>query len=308
MEPVLQDPYLSKRRKRVYPQDCAGSMGTSRGKHYSWRLALALYRQCMFGTILTCTTPLPLPVGRGRGGGHVSFCKTLSLFARKQLCSLQKLSPSSFQLSCLKPELTVSQHCLHQQVCWGRSEKWRQQSLHQIPRWWHHFPLGSRWSSVLQLSSWNTGYLHSCRAPITEWETNGKNRHLQRLPVNPASLQLSWSRPDDQGPALLPYQAHSSVSLRWVPAYAGLTGNERTDRLAKLSSQAPQTQNPVTYREVQTLLHSRFSGVCKIKNPVDIGHTLTQFGDWNRPSRPLSSPYTQGTVVWALSISFWMIR
>ena len=57
-----------------------------------------------------------------------------------------------------------------------------------------------------------------------------------------------------------------SVSFQWVPAHVGLTRNERADRLAKVGSQAPQTQNPVTYREVRTLLHSRFNGDLKKEN------------------------------------------
>ena len=40
----------------------------------------------------------------------------------------------------------------------------------------------------------------------------------------------------------------------------GLTGNEKSDRLAKIGSQFQQTQNPVTYREAKTLLHSRCNG------------------------------------------------
>ena len=43
--------------------------------------------------------------------------------------------------------------------------------------------------------------------------------------------------------------AQFSVSLQWVPALVGLTGNEKADRLAIIGSRAPQTQNPVTYRE-----------------------------------------------------------
>ena len=34
------------------------------------------------------------------------------------------------------------------------------------------------------------------------------------------------------------------------------------------------------------------------KKTVDTRHTLTQFGDWSVPSRPLSSACAQGTVVW----------
>ena len=34
------------------------------------------------------------------------------------------------------------------------------------------------------------------------------------------------------------------------------------------------------------------------KKTVGTRHTLTQYGDWSGPSRPLSSTYTQSTVVW----------
>ena len=54
--------------------------------------------------------------------------------------------------------------------------------------------------------------------------------------------------------------AQFPVSLQWVPARVGLTGNEKADRLAKIGSHATQTQNPVTYREAKTLLHSRYNG------------------------------------------------
>ena len=60
--------------------------------------------------------------------------------------------------------------------------------------------------------------------------------------------------------------AQHSVSLQWMPAHLGLTGNERADRLAQIGSQAMQTQSPVTYREAKTLLHSRFNGDWKKEN------------------------------------------
>ena len=81
--------------------------------------------------------------------------------------------------------------------------------------------------------------------------------------------------------------AQFTVSLQWVPVHVGLTGNEKADRLAEIGSQAPQAQNPVTYREAKTVRNKT----------VDIRHTLTQFGDWNGPSRPLSSACAQGIVV-----------
>ena len=60
--------------------------------------------------------------------------------------------------------------------------------------------------------------------------------------------------------------AQFTVSLQWGPAHVGLTGNEKADRLANISSQAPQTQNPVTCREAKTLLHSRYNGDWKKQN------------------------------------------
>ena len=56
------------------------------------------------------------------------------------------------------------------------------------------------------------------------------------------------------------------VSLHWVPAHVVLTGNETADSLAKFGSQAPQTQNPVTYREAKTLLHFLYIGDWKKEN------------------------------------------
>ena len=110
---------------------------------------------------------------------------------------------------------------------------------------------------MVQLLSWNTGYLYSCKYLLE----NGK------LPINPSSPQLSWSRPHDPGPALLAKMtAQFSVSLQWVPAHVGLAGNETADRLAKIGSRAQQTQNPVTYREAKTLLHFRYNRDWKNEN------------------------------------------
>ena len=86
-----------------------------------------------------------------------------------------------------------------------------------------------------------------------------------------SSLQaLNSADPDQmiQGlhSSLAKLTAQFTVSLQWVPAHVGLTGNKKADRLAKIGSQAPQTQNSVTYREAKTLLHSRYNGDWKKDN------------------------------------------
>ena len=96
--------------------------------------------------------------------------------------------------------------------------------------------------------------------------------------------------------SLAKLRAQFSVSLQRMLAHVGLTGNETADRLAKIGSQAPQTQKLVTYREAKTLLHFRFNGDWK-NEKADTKHTLTQSGDWSGPSRLLSSACAQGTVV-----------
>ena len=75
---------------------------------------------------------------------------------------------------------------------------------------------------------------------------------------------LNTANPDQiiQGlhSSLAKLTAQFPVSLLWVPAHMGLTGNETADRLATIGSQTLQTQNLVTYKDARTLLHSRFKG------------------------------------------------
>ena len=86
------------------------------------------------------------------------------------------------------------------------------------------------------------------------------------------------------------------IFLRWVPAHVGLTGNETADRLAKIGCQALHTQNPVTYREAKTLLHSRSKGDWKKDNG---GYQADLDPIWRLEltSRPLSSACSHDTVV-----------
>ena len=112
----------------------------------------------------------------------------------------------------------------------------------------------------------DTGYLYSCREPVREWGKTWK--------ISPSSLTtpqaLNSADPDQmiQGlhSSFAKLTAPFSVSLQWVPAHVGLTGNGTADRLAKIGSQAPQTHNPITYREANTLLHHRYNGDLKKYN------------------------------------------
>ena len=87
-----------------------------------------------------------------------------------------------------------------------------------------------------------------------------------------------------------------TVSLQWVPAHVGLTGNEKADlqksavRLLRHRILSP-TERPRHFSTLGTMETGR-------NKTVDIRHTFTQFGDWSGPSRPLSSACTQGIVVW----------
>ena len=87
-----------------------------------------------------------------------------------------------------------------------------------------------------------------------------------------------------------------SVSLQWVPAHVVLTGNETAD-LQKLAVRCHRhrtlssTERPRHFSTLGTVETGR-------KKTVDTRHTLTQFRDWSRPSRPLYSACIQGTVVW----------
>ena len=85
------------------------------------------------------------------------------------------------------------------------------------------------------------------------------------------------------------------VSLQW-PVHVGLTGNETADlqksaiRLSRHRTLSP-TERPRQFSTLGTMETGRN------KKTVDTGHTLTQFGDWSGPSRPLASACAQGTVV-----------
>ena len=125
--------------------------------------------------------------------------------------------------------------CLHWWVCWGGDEKWWQWSQHQILRWWHHFPLSS-W--CLQCSNYRAEILAISTAAehlLGSWKKMGK---FSIFTDSLSTLQaLNSADPDQmiQGLhfSLAKLTAQFTVSLQWVPAHVGLTGNEKADRLAK---------------------------------------------------------------------------
>ena len=121
----------------------------------------------------------------------------------------------------------------------------------------------------LQCSNYRAEILAISTAAEHLLESRKKKGNIAIFTDSLSTLQaLNSSDPDQmiQGlhSSLVKLTAQFTVSLQWVPthvgpAHGGLTGNEKADRLAKIGSQAPQTQNPVTYREAKTLLHSRYN-------------------------------------------------
>ena len=123
----------------------------------------------------------------------------------------------------------------------------------------------------LQCSNYRAEILAISTAAEHLLESRKKMGNIAIFTDSLSTLQaLNSSDPDQmiQGlhSSLAKLTAQFTVSLQWVPAHVGLTGNEKADRLAKIGSQAPQTQNPVTYREAKTLLHSRYNGDWKKYN------------------------------------------
>ena len=49
----------------------------------------------------------------------------------------------------------------------------------------------------------------------------------------------------------------TKVTLQWIPAHTGISGNEMVDLLAKQGSQQQQPNSKLTYQEVKTLINNR---------------------------------------------------
>ena len=123
----------------------------------------------------------------------------------------------------------------------------------------------------LQCSNYQAEILAICTAVGHLLESRKKMGNIAIFTDSRSTLQaLNSADPDQmiQGlhSSLAKLTAQFSVSLQWVPVHVGLTGNKKADRLAKIGSQALQTQNPVTYKEAKTLLHSWYNGDWKKDN------------------------------------------
>ena len=91
--------------------------------------------------------------------------------------------------------------------------------------------------------------------------------------------------------------AQFTVSLQWVPAHVDWQETKKQTDLQKSAVRLCRhrilspTERPRHFSTLGTMETGR-------NTTVDIRHTLTQFGDWSGPSRPLSSSCSQGIVVW----------
>ena len=132
-------------------------------------------------------------------------------------------------------------------------------------------PLPSRFLVAFSAPTIELRYWLFVQLQSTCWRVGKKKGNIAIFADSLSTLQaLNSADPDQmiQGlySSLAKLTAQFTVSLQLVSAHVGLTGNEKADRLAKIGSQAPQTQNPVTYREAKTLLHYRYNGDWKKYN------------------------------------------
>ena len=51
---------------------------------------------------------------------------------------------------------------------------------------------------------------------------------------------------------------NAQVTVQWIPAHCGLSGNETADKLAKSGSRLEQTNPPISYREAKTAIKSQY--------------------------------------------------
>ena len=157
-------------------------------------------------------------------------------------------------------------------------------------------PLPSHFLVDFQLSSWNTGHLHSCRAPVRDREISPSSL-TPCQPYRPSTqlIQTKWSR------ACIPPLLSWQLIIQYLSGGCLLMWDwqemkEQTD----LQKSAVRLHRHRTLSPTERPRHFSTPGSMETERMkiVDTRHTLTQFRDWNWPSRPLSSVCAQGTVVW----------
>ena len=153
----------------------------------------------------------------------------------------------------------------------------------------------------LQCSSYRAEILAICTAAEHLLESRKKMGNIAIFTDSLSTLQaLNSDDPDQmiQGlhSSLAKLTAQFTVSLQWVPAHVGLTGSEKQTDLPK---SAVRLRRHRILSPTERPRHFSTLGIMETgrNTTVDIRHTLTQFGDWSGPSRPLSSACAQGIVV-----------
>lgn len=86
---------------------------------------------------------------------------------------------------------------------------------------------------------------------------------------------LTNNKSPDLARAINDLSATCNVTLQWIPAHCGITGNEEADHLAKLGAQSEQPDVQVSYKEKVTIIKA----LTKPRQDPDAYHSL------NRPEQ-----------------------
>jgi len=70
---------------------------------------------------------------------------------------------------------------------------------------------------------------------------------------------LTNKKSPDLAQAMNDLSATCNVTLQWIPAHCGITGNEEADHLAKLGAQSEQPDVQVSYKEKVTIIKAQKS-------------------------------------------------
>ena len=148
---------------------------------------------------------------------------------------------------------------LHRWLSWKRHKKWRMWCLHQVPRQ----------TSILCVSTWwilcsdyraEVLALLNATETIISWEEKPKKAVF--LTDSLSALQALMSGEPDTTQRkhtenINTLAQSSCIVLQWIPAHAGIRGNEMADQLAKEGREKEHPPSHLSYREVKTLIHNK---------------------------------------------------